>query len=397
MATRTFSTAVLALLLLAPLHLANAEVAASFRYRLASFSGPVSSLWAKLDVDRERDEVYALNQRQNDIRIFDDHGMEIFVFGEDHSTAADIAIGRDGDIFILSTGYQSAAVHLLNYRGEHVAEIELKNAPSGFSEFVADRLLFRDESLYLVDSSALLVMVVDERGYFEKGYDLKTKLRPHVPRDDEVKGELRNTDRVVSDFEYVELGGIAVDAQGNIVFTIPVWFSAFRLRADGEMQHFGKAGSAPGKFGVASGVATDDAGYIYVSDRLRSVVLVFDPNLVFQTEFGYRGDRPSNLIVPDDLAIDSNGNLYVGQAANRGVSVFRVVHELIDDSQSSNSKVTTIASEGSVQAVEAIDLPSLVEFIADAVDGPEADLAETGRTHEENGSDVTDVMEDNQR
>ena len=68
-------------------------------------------------------------------------------------------------------------------------------------------------------------------------------------------------------------------------------------------------------------------GYIYVADRLRSVVLVFDPSFRFQTEFGYRGDRPSSLIVPDDLAIDGKGNVYVGQAANRGVSVFRVVHE----------------------------------------------------------------------
>jgi hypothetical protein len=33
------------------------------------------------------------------------------------------------------------------------------------------------------------------------------------------------------------------------------------------------------------------------------------------------------LIVPDDLAIDSLGNVYVGQAANRGVSVFKVVHQ----------------------------------------------------------------------
>jgi hypothetical protein len=42
------------------------------------------------------------------------------------------------------------------------------------------------------------------------------------------------------------------------------------------------------------------------------------------------------LIVPDDLAIDNSGNVYVGQAANRGVSVFRVVHEAASPSQGSN-------------------------------------------------------------
>ena len=92
------------LLLSLPVQPAFGELKASFRYPLSNFSGPVRSQWAQLAVDQERNEIYALNRRENDIRIFDAHGMEIHAFGEGLGSAADIAIGDDGDIFILTRG-----------------------------------------------------------------------------------------------------------------------------------------------------------------------------------------------------------------------------------------------------------------------------------------------------
>ena len=50
--------------------------------------------------------------------------------------------------------------------------------------------------------------------------------------------------------------------------------------------------------------------------------MVFDKDFSFLTEFGNRGLRPENLIIPDDLAIDKRDRLYVTQARRRGVSVF---------------------------------------------------------------------------
>jgi DNA-binding beta-propeller fold protein YncE len=328
------------LLLLTPSNAAFAGMRASFRFPLSNFSGPVPSQWAKLAVDLERNEIYALNQRGNDIRIFNENGMETFVFGDGYANAADIAIGHDGDIWILTTGYQSAAVHLLTYRGEHVAELELKNIPAKFSEFIADRLVYKNRSLYLVDSDALLVIVVDERGYFEAGHDLNAPVKPQITRENR-KREIESTDWKKKQLEMIELNGFSVDNGGNMYFTIPVLFSAYRLSPQGHVSQFGRPGSAPGKFGVVAGIAVDGEGNVYVADRLRSVVLVFDRYFRFQGEFGYRGDRPANLIVPDDLAIDSNGNVYVGQAANRGVSVFKVKHEAVDPAQAGNDATSS--------------------------------------------------------
>ncbi|MDH3519160.1 MAG: hypothetical protein OEM49_01790 [Myxococcales bacterium] len=369
MTGRTLTLLCAALLLLAASLPGRAEVAASFRYPLANFSGPVPSHWAKLAVDPERNEVYALDERHNDIRVFDEHGMEIFVFGDAYASAADIAVGQDGSIFLLTSGYQTTAVHLLNYRGEYLAELELKNVPAAYKQFLADQLLYQNGSLYLVDSNAMRVLELDEAGYFRRGYDLKAALRPSLALDDAGPDQLQNIDRQKKKLQNADLGGLAVDANRNLFFTVPTLFVAYRLSADGTLTQFGRSGSGTGKFGVAAGIATDAMGYVYVTDRLRSVVLVFSSELEFQTEFGYRGDQPSNLIVPDDLVIDTSGNVYVGQAANRGVSVFGITYETSRSSQSSDpaSGITTPSpvSQETEQTVEEKRVSARLEFIAD--------------------------------
>ncbi len=193
-------------------------------------------------------------------------------------------------------------------------------------------------------------------------------------------------------FPCAEAAAITADDQGNMFFTVPVQFSAFRLSPRGELTAFRKSGSAKGKFGVVAGIATDDMGYIYVSDRLRSVVLVFDRDLRFQTEFGYRGNQPSNLIVPDDLAVDSSGNVYVGQAANRGVSVFKVVHQEISPPQASESM--SINHEQSDQAIEEVEVDRL-EFVVDrGSDTASTDSGDSGRNTEAVESQHNEVNKD---
>ncbi len=346
MTERVLGISMLVLCLTLPLHAAFAGVTASFRYPLSNFSGPVPSQWAKLAIDRDRNEVYALNRRENDIRIFDAHGMEIYAIGEGLGTAADIAIGDDGDIFVLTRGNQTSVVQLLDYRGEPVSEITPRNVPAEFSEHRTDRLIYTQGSLYLVDSDSLSVIVLDEDGDFKEGYDLDSILRRSLGNDERLKQKTEKSDWTEERLVDVSLNGFHVDRRGNMLFTVPVLFSAYRLSADGELVRFGRPGSAPGKFGVVSGIVTDDLGYIYVTDRLRSVVLVFDRNFVFQTEFGYRGDRPSNLIVPDDVAIDSRGNLYVAQAANRGVSVFGVAYDKLGSPRDADAPSTDSGAYG---------------------------------------------------
>ncbi len=147
------------------------------------------------------------------------------------------------------------------------------------------------------------MVVTDLEGVYQKGYHLKEELvRISEDLEDRPGGEsLFDPEQ----FKYIDMFGFHVDQTGTFFFTVPALFSAFSYVPDlGELAVFGAAGSGPGKFGVVAGITTDGKGNIYVSDRLRSVVMIFNSNLEFQTEFGFRGLNRGNLIVPDDLVVD---------------------------------------------------------------------------------------------
>ena len=154
------------------------------------------------------------------------------------------------------------------------------------------------------------MIVTDREGLFKDGYDIAAILK------------LTEQQRADSG-----LGGFSVDKDGSMFFTIPVFFRAYKLTPDCNITDFGRRGSSPGRFNVISGIVTDDKGYIYVADKLRCVVMIFDKEFKFQNEFGYRGLKPGRLIVPMHLEMDVKDRLYVTQMRKRGISVFKISYE----------------------------------------------------------------------
>lgn len=58
------------------------------------------------------------------------------------------------------------------------------------------------------------------------------------------------------------------------------------------MTSFGRSGSAAGRFGVIAGIAVDRQGRVIVADKLKSVVMVFDKDFTFLSEFGIGAHVP---------------------------------------------------------------------------------------------------------
>ncbi len=290
---------------------AAAEVKPSFLFKLSDFDGPVAFKSAQIEVDKQREEIYVADTRQGEIRIFNSNGMEVYRFGDDGSFGSmiDIAVTKKGEILVLGRKGNQAAIIRCDFKGRPLNTLSLKNLPSEYAAILPDQMMYWDGQLYLLDTIRLLLVVTDTDGFFRKAYDIAQLIGI-----DEKKRA--NT----------EIGGFSVDPYGNILFTIPVMFSAFKLSPAGEIQSFGSPGSAPGRFGIVGGIVADAQGYTYVADRLKSVVLIFDGQFNFQTEFGYRGRKPHNLISPGDLKLDSEGRLYIAQMGNRGVSVFKITH-----------------------------------------------------------------------
>jgi hypothetical protein len=277
----------------------------------SGFNGPIPFNWANISVDQLKNEIYIVDTREKDVTIFNSQGMEVFRFGDDGSlgTVIDVAVKSDGNILVLSRVDNTSALILCNFRGEPVAKLELENLPADFSDFSPDRIVNQGGLLHLLDSRSLKIAVTDSNGLFQKGYDIVSLLSL------EVNDKGRST----------EIAGFSVDYQGNMLFTIPAIFQAYQLTPDGNITNFGRSGSAPGRFNLIGGIVADDS-YYYVADRLKSAVIIFDKDFTFQSEFGFRGVRPGNLIAPNKLALDGTGKLYVSQLGKRGVSVFKITH-----------------------------------------------------------------------
>jgi hypothetical protein len=152
------------------------------------------------------------------------------------------------------------------------------------------------------------VVITDEQGTFMKGVDLAKELG-------------------MSDKERDEsgLGGFAIDRDGGFLFTIPATAKVFLLPHEGKARVFGKRGSALGRFGVVTGIALDRDGNILVADKLRCVVMVFDPtNFALLKEFGFRGFKGGNMIGPDDILVVGQNKVYVSSLRKRGISVYQL-------------------------------------------------------------------------
>jgi hypothetical protein len=290
---------------------ASAQVRASFLFKLSSFTGTVPFDWDTVFVDPASREAYVSSRANLSVKVFSDSGMEVFTFGENHELGSVVGgvVDQAGDILLLAYSEGSPSIVRCNYRGELQARFPIGDLMDGPAGFRPSSMLLRSGRLFLLDSGAMQVLVTTVDGKLVKVHDLAAIAG--IPEEDRSS---------------LEIGGLAVDARGHMFFTVPTLFTAYELSPAGKLAAFGTAGSAPGKFGVIGGIALDSRGNILIVDTLKSVVMVFDSSHEYQYQFGYRGPRPENLVVPKSLAIDRD-RVYVTQGARRGVSVFQLAYE----------------------------------------------------------------------
>jgi DNA-binding beta-propeller fold protein YncE len=280
---------------------------ASFMFSLSDFTGRIPYSWVRVSVDEERNEVYVLNQ--NSLRIFNEAGMEIHRFGDDLDLGhiADMAVEPSGDILLLAYKESRGEIINCNYRGIPKSTLRLSNLPDEFSKFAPNRMIYRQGNLYFLSSIEMKIVITDSQGFFKKGYDLI----PLLEREEKDRGNM-------------EVNGFSVDWEGNILFTVSTLFRACILSPEGKIGWFGRPGSVPGKFNIVGGITKDSKGNYLVVDKLKCAIMVFDKNFKFITQFGYRGLKPDNLIIPNDIVIDNKDRIYVTQAGKRGISVFKL-------------------------------------------------------------------------
>jgi len=112
-------------------------------------------------------------------------------------------------------------------------------------------------------------------------------------------------------------GVVEVRYTGEFSADDPLVFSAIETLRLGTV-----SGGGPDQFGFLSGIAVDQAGFIYVLETLSQEIRVFRPDGSFFSRFGGKGEGPGELSGAYGLLFDPDGRLVVRELRNNRYSVF---------------------------------------------------------------------------
>ena len=87
--------------------------------------------------------------------------------------------------------------------------------------------------------------------------------------------------------------------------------------------------TGPGEFSAPTNVAVDSDGNVYVTDTLNSRVEMFDSDGNFISTFGKAGDGPGYFFRPKGIAIDSDGHIWVADQYQDRVQVYNREGQLL--------------------------------------------------------------------
>lgn len=255
-------------------------------------------------------EVYVADTGNDRIQVFDHNGTHLRGVGSTGGARGqfrrpmDLDLDEAGRVYVAELG--GDRVQVFTAQGEWLREIRGEDAGAGPFDgaagvwvspegdlFVAD---FYNDRIVHLGSDGALRGTIGESGGVLAG-------RLHYPTD--VDG----------------LGGLLVgDAYNHRVQAFTRHGAAqWRL---GSPWGLGIPGSWRGWFRVASGVATDAAGRLYVADFQNHRIQVFDEERHLVAVFGHRGNEPGAFERPTDLDIGPDGRIYVVDFGNDRVQVF---------------------------------------------------------------------------
>jgi DNA-binding beta-propeller fold protein YncE len=111
------------------------------------------------------------------------------------------------------------------------------------------------------------------------------------------------------------LTAIATDGQG-FVYTLDKQLNRVqKFTVEGSfVTQWGSEGAEPGQFDIPGGVAVDAAGNVFVADTFNYRIQKFTSAGEYVAHWGGKGEAPEQLLGPTALALDAAGNVYVAES-----------------------------------------------------------------------------------
>jgi len=118
-------------------------------------------------------------------------------------------------------------------------------------------------------------------------------------------------------------GRMCLDAEGNLYVADRERAKILVYDSQGYIRfQFGGKGEGEGEFRLISGIAVDSSGRIYVADSKQRPIQVFDRNGQFLMTFGSHGHRNEEFSFPGGICVDEKDRLWVVDTFSHKVKIF---------------------------------------------------------------------------
>jgi len=125
-------------------------------------------------------------------------------------------------------------------------------------------------------------------------------------------------------------GGVAIDTENRFLYVVDTGndvVDVFDADSFKLLRKIGTPGKKhtltdPGTFSLPTNVAVDSDGNVYVTDTFNARVEIFDADGNFISMFGKYDDAPGHFERPKGIAVDGDGHIWVVDAAQDRVKVF---------------------------------------------------------------------------
>lgn len=171
--------------------------------------------------------------------------------------------------------------------------------------------------IYVTDADGHRVMVYNSEGTFLKAFGGKDKLLR--PSGIAVNSNLGLVYVVDTWAHQIKVFG---RKSGNLLFTIGKKGERPHKALEGAMDQTWNRGSDDAEFRFPTQIAIDSDGYLYIVDTLNFRVQILEPNGTIITKFGQVGNLPGSFFRPKGIALDSDGHIYVADASFNNVQIF---------------------------------------------------------------------------
>jgi DNA-binding beta-propeller fold protein YncE len=226
------------------------------------------------------------------------------------NTPVDLAIGKDGDLHILSRSDELTFIRRLSIDDDDLGAVNLvggggqvggTSQTDGHFVWPASIIMDSAENLWVSDEATCKISNITTEG----------KVICQWGEQGGADGQLNRP------------SGIAFDSNGDIYVADTLNHRIQKFTTDGKfLMNWGSHGTGKGDFDMPWGIAVDELDDVYVADWRNDRIQKFSADGKFVMQVGKSGSNDGEFNRPSGVEIDKDGDIYVADWGNHRIQLF---------------------------------------------------------------------------